>query len=155
MGGALKIPMRASWKPARFLRNSTAISLAPARNPGAILEWLEDDEHTADVGDVGAQQDRIARHVDGVSDALGLGDYLIAVLRVGFGALQARAVGQLGVDYQVAFVLLGNEAHGNGDETETVEPQETRRKSNNTITLTRNSPPTIDRSHWRDDRKTG
>ena len=91
-------------------RSATAFG-AQLRVAGALLERLEDDEHAADVGDVGAGQDRVAGHADRVADALGLqGDRRSCASMTASRALQAGAVGELGVDDQVALVLLRDEA---------------------------------------------
>ena len=112
-GGAPKTPIVASWKASNFRRNSAAM-----RRPcssGSLLplfERLEDHEHAAHVADVRAQERGIAGHGDHVGDALGFQGDLAELGHEAVRAFQARAVGKLHVDDQIALVLIGDEALG-------------------------------------------
>ena len=91
---------------------------AELRFAGPFLERLEDHEHAADVADVRAQDGRVARQVDGVGDAgLFAGDFAHFADDL-VGAVEGGAVGELRVEDQVALVLFGDKADGNGLETE-------------------------------------
>jgi hypothetical protein len=78
----------------------------------ALVERLERGEHDARIGAVGEAVDRQAREGNRVLDA-GLlhGDVADAADHV-FGAVQRRAVGQLGETDQVLLVLAGHKAAG-------------------------------------------
>ncbi len=92
--------------------------------PGPLLERIEDHEHAADVADVRAQHGRIAGQVDRVRNA-GLFAGNLAHLANDFvGAVKRRTVGQLGIEDQIALVLLGNEADGHGLETQERQPHQ-------------------------------
>ena len=77
-----------------------------------LVERLEDDEHRAEVGAVGLQQERHAGDGDGVRHARRLAGDLLDLGHGVLGALQRRRVGQLDVDDEPALVLLRDEAGG-------------------------------------------
>ena len=91
---------------------------AEFRLAGPLLERLEDHEHAADVADVRAQHGRVTGQVDRVRDAGLLAGNLAHLADNLVGAVERRAVGQLGIENQIALVLFGNKADGHGSETE-------------------------------------
>src|SRR5262249_29412331 len=97
---------------------------AQLRFARTFLERVQDDEHAADVGNVRAGEDRVTGDADRMLDTLRpagdlchAGDDLVA-------ALQAGAVRELGVDDEVALVLLRDEARGHGPEAQVGQPDE-------------------------------
>ncbi len=91
--------------------NFSAIASSYSSLLRALVERLQDDEHRAEVGAVGVQQERLAGDADGVRDAgrLRSGDLSILAITASRPLHRGR-VGQLHVDQQVALILLGNEA---------------------------------------------
>ena len=111
--------MIASCRAANFRCNAAAIfSACNSAMLLPLLERLEDDEHPADVADVRAQQRRVAGHGDDMIDARGLLGLAAQFRHQAVGPLQARAVGKLDVDDQIALVLLGDEALGDDFESQ-------------------------------------
>ncbi len=92
---------------------------------GAFLERLEDDKHASRIGDVVAGQHRVAGQADDVGDGIFLGKGNAAHPghdRV--GPLQAGPIGKLGVDHEVALVLLGDESGRNDLEPDDCQGQQ-------------------------------
>jgi len=91
----------------------------------AILEVVEHQIHGAEVGRVGAQEDRLPGDGDGVLDPRRLeGDFLQALDDLA-GARDRCRIGHLHVDEQVALVLLRNETGRRTGEAQPGQDQQT------------------------------
>src|SRR6266446_7572824 len=100
----------------------------------AILKRIQRNEHRASVGKIGADQQIVARKFhcavhawNGASDFTGAANDFLA-------ALQARAIGQLREDDQVAGILRRDKTGGHGFETAPGQQKQTR------INQQRNAP---------------
>ena len=99
-------------------RTSPLAAVADRRGDGvgrqsrtaALGEILEHHVHRAQVGRVGAQDQRLAGDAHGVLDARRLAGDRLDLGHDALGALHRGGVGQLHVQQQVALVLLRNEA---------------------------------------------
>ena len=94
----------------------------------ALVEVVEHDVQGAEVGRVGPQQDRLARHGHGMLDTRRLVRDFLDPGHDAHRALQARGVRQLHVHQQVAFVLRGNEPRRGLVEAPPGQVKQTRRK---------------------------
>ena len=99
----------------------------PLRVSLSLFKRLQNDEHAAHVADVRAQQRGVAGKVDRMPDPrdlLGIASDRAHLLDDLVGAVQAGAVGQLGIDDQVSLVLVRDESDRNGLEPEVGQPHE-------------------------------
>ena len=88
-------------------------------------ERLQQDVQGAQVGRVGVQDQRLAGDADRVLDPRRVPRNLLDAGHEAFRALDGGGVGQLHVQEQVSFVLLGDEAGGHGGQLPAGEPQQT------------------------------
>src|SRR2546421_547634 len=98
---SMDTPRSFAW--ARSMSNSS-------HGVAALLEIIQHQVQGAEIGCVGAQEDRLPRNGNRVLDPVGLERNLLNLLDDRLGARDRCGIGHLDVDEQVALVLLGNEA---------------------------------------------
>ena len=89
-----------------------------------VVEFVEDDEHRAQIGPDGIQNERLPGNSDRVDDALCGECPLLDAFERGDRSLERGRIGQLHVDDQIAFVLRGDESCRNVRHAEVREPNQ-------------------------------
>ena len=88
-----------------------------------FFEGTENNKHTPDIGEVVARQHRVSGQTERVSDSGCVTDDFGNACHDLFSAFEARAVGELGVHYQIPFILFRYETDWNRTESDIRQPE--------------------------------
>ena len=88
-----------------------------------FFEGTENHKHTPDIGEVVTRQHRVSGQTERVSDSGSVTDDFGNACHDLFSAFEACAVGELGVHYQIPFILFRYETDWNRTESDIRQPE--------------------------------